>query len=72
MEPLDALQRINTHHGRGEIVRVVPDDNGGTAIIHYGWVGKGQKPFEENRRFTIKGNKIRFRGVTRNIGYSIK
>ena len=72
MEPMDTLQRINTHHGRGNVVRIVPDDNGGIAVIQYGWVGTGQKPSEETRRFTITGNRVRFRGVTRTIGYKSK
>jgi hypothetical protein len=69
---MDTLRRINAHHGRGDVVRIVPDDNGGLAVIEYGWVGRGQKPFEETRRFTITGNKIRFRGVVRTIGYTTK
>jgi hypothetical protein len=72
MEPMDTLQRINYHYGRGEIIRIVPDDNGGTAIINYGWVGRGQRPLQESRRFTVNGNRIRFRGMARTIGYATK
>lgn len=68
MEPLDTLRRINNVYGRGEVVRI----KDGVAVIQYGWVGKGQKPFEETRRFTVTGNRVRFRGVTRTIGYKSK
>ena len=69
MEPLDTLRRINNSHGRGEIVGITQE---GLAVIQYGWVGKGQKPFEETRKFTVTGNRVRFRGVTRTIGYKSK
>lgn len=68
MEPLDTLRRINNVYGRGEVVRI----KDGMAVIKYGWVGKGQKPFEETRRFTVTGNRVRFRGVSRTIGYKSK
>ncbi len=71
-EPMDTLRRINSYYGRGEIIRIVPDDNGGVAVIEYGWVGRGQKPFQESKRFTVNGNRVRFRGVTRKIGYTVK
>lgn len=69
---LDTLRRINNNYGRGDVVRIARDNNGGVAVIRFGWVGKGQKPFEETRRFSISNNRVRFRGVTRTIGYRSK
>jgi len=69
MEPFDTLQKINNHYGRGDVVLVTMTRTGGHATIEYGWVAAGQPKMEEIRPFTIIGKKIRFRGVTRKIGY---
>ena len=66
MPILETLQRINSHYGRGDVVATESHNKGtGVAVIHYGWVGKGQTKSVERRRFTIVGNKVRFRGITR-------
>ena len=70
MDLFNTLQRINTNYGRGDVVSAKVNHKNGTgiAVVHYGWVGKGQKKFVEHRLFSIVGNKVRFRGITRKIG----
>lgn len=64
----DTLHRMNT---RGDIRHFVFDANGegGRVAVKYGWVGRGMRPYWEMVPFRIIGNRIRFRGKTRKIGF---
>ena len=64
----DTLHRMNT---RGEIRHFSFDANGtgGAVAVAYGWVGRGMKQPMELVPFRIVGDRIRFRGKTRKIGY---
>jgi hypothetical protein len=69
MDLIGTLQKINSHYGRGDVVSLVFNHGNGTGVatVHYGWVGKGQMKFVENRLFSVKDGRVRFRGVTRKI-----
>jgi len=70
---LNTLRSINWNYGRGEVVDyLVNPDSTGVATIYYGWVPASIKPMREERRFTVIGDRVRFRGVTRKIGYTSK
>jgi hypothetical protein len=67
----DTLDRINNVYGRGTVVAFAfnADGRGGSVVVKYGWVGRGMKSPSEIVDFKIDGNRIKFRGVTRKVGY---
>jgi hypothetical protein len=59
----DTIKRINWQYGRGNVRSINLDKD--TVEVEYGWGIKNV----EHVKFRIVGNKVRFRGVTRTIGY---
>jgi hypothetical protein len=64
---LETLKRINWSYGRGEVVALCLETM--KATIEYGWLPAGVPKLVEHISFRVEGNKVRFRGVTRTIGY---
>ena len=59
----ETIQRMNWQFGRGSVVKVSRKE--GIATVRYGF----GLEITEQVKFTVTGNKVRFRGVTRTIGY---
>jgi hypothetical protein len=70
---LETLNKINRHYGRGQVDRFDVDaDGNGVATISYGWVSVTMEKMVENCKFKFKDGRVKFRGVTRTLGYKIR
>jgi hypothetical protein len=60
------LERINRHHGAGSIVDVTYSAAGGTVTVRKQY---GRSTY---RYSLLEGNRIRYRGITRTLGYTLR